>query len=205
MYKHKLAATYHCNKKHPRKRWQWKHQSSPWEIACFVLRWSSVPHERDILFGKRPLSNIKIIVSTIWLKRFPSCKEKFERFWRYQRLLKRGRKKASEFVLLRKRIKQFPLHHVMEDVNWTEVTQCSQENQSVLPHKTKHHKYLHRPMNHLQGAFKHASSHIYCWKATLFPITFKLKTDYSWMIYEAMTISTLVSFSLLSIVHFLEI
>lgn len=31
-------------------------------------------------------------------------------------LLKRGRKKASEFVLLRKKIKQFPLHHGMEDL-----------------------------------------------------------------------------------------
>lgn len=103
MYKLKLAATYHCNKKHHRKRWQWKNHLH--HGACFAHRWSSVPQERDKLFGKRPLSNIKITVSTIWLKRFPSCKESFERFSKYQRLLKRGRKKASEFVLLRKRIK----------------------------------------------------------------------------------------------------
>lgn len=66
----------------------------------------------------------------------------FKRFERYQRLLKGGNKKASECVLVQTRINRFDLHCGMEDLNWTEVPQLSQENKVVLPpqQQQKHKK-----------------------------------------------------------------
>jgi len=60
--------------------------------------------------------------------RLPSHKERFKGLEMWHRLLKRGRKKSSLKLMAMTKINWLHSQHGLETLNWTVVSQISQEN-----------------------------------------------------------------------------
>lgn len=133
MYKHKLAATYHCNKKHHRKRWQWKKSVFTMWSCLFCSQVEFCTSWKRYIIWKEAIEQHKDYSFYNLIKKYVVHVRKVFKDFKGIKGYWKEEKKVSEFVLLRKRIKQFHLYHGMEDLQW-KLYNFPQENQVVLPH-----------------------------------------------------------------------